>query len=553
MTDAAEPLPVILLVTRERAEPFRASFRRYAEEYDIRVVGSCAEAVDAATRIVEEQGRIALFVSDVDLPDADVRAAMPQWHKIVPSARRIVLAEVPIYLSRQSELSPEVSKGTYDSLLVLPQGVRDEEFHNSVTDLLSDWGSTVAGPEVIHATIVADSDDPLCSDLRDFFDRIGLASRVVRPDSEKGAELLAEIGPRATAPALGLIFHRPVEVQSVQDAARSLDWSINAGSFSGVADLAVVGAGPAGLAAAVYGSSEGLDTIVLEAGAIGGQAGTSSMIRNYLGFPQGVSGKRLAWRARVQAQRFGTRFYSGWEVDQLVPGGRFQLRTAGGTVYARTVVIATGVRYRELGVESVEALNGRGVFYGAALTAAREMEGKEVFVVGGGNSAGQAALHMAKFARSVTILVRRPGLEETMSRYLIDEIEHTPNVSVESSTRVVEGGGAPHLEWLVTENVATGERTRREASGLFLLLGATPCVDWLPSEIAVDDHGFVLTGADIPQEQWGGGIPPSPHATTVPGVYAVGDVRAGSMKRVASASGEGASVVPEIHAWLAAR
>jgi thioredoxin reductase (NADPH) len=550
VTGPEEPPPVILLVTSERPDAFRKSFRRYEEEYDVRVAGSCAEAEEVATRIVAEQGRIALFVSDVDLPDADVREAMPRWHAIVPSARRIVLAEVPTYLARQPDLSPEMSKGTYDAFLVLPQGVRDEEFHNSVTDLLSDWGSTVAGPQVIHAVIVADADDSLRPDLRDFFDRIGLASRVVTPDSEEGRKLLAEIGPRATAPALKTMFRPPVEVQSVQDAARSLDWSVNAGSFSGVADLAVVGAGPAGLAAAVYGSSEGLDTIVLEAGAIGGQAGTSSMIRNYLGFPQGVSGKRLAWRARVQAQRFGARFYSGWEVDQLVPGGRLQLRTSGGVVYARTVVIATGVKYRTLGVESVEALLGRGVYYGAALTAAREMEGKDVFVVGGGNSAGQAALHMARFARSVTILVRRPGLEETMSRYLISEIEHAPNLSVEPSTRVVEGGGHPHLEWLITEDVSSGARTQRPASGLFLLLGATPCVDWLPREIAVDDYGFVLTGADVPRESWKDATPPSPHATSVPGVYVVGDVRSGSMKRVASANGEGASVVPEIHAWL---
>jgi thioredoxin reductase (NADPH) len=553
VTDAVESQPVILLVTHGREDAFRAAFRRYSAEYDVRVAHSSAEAIQVATEVVQAQGELALFACDADLPDVDVRDAMPQWHKIVPSARRMVVAEVPTYLRRQSELLPEMARGTYDSYLVLPQGVRDEEFNNSVTDLLSDWGSTVAGPEIIHATIVADANDPLCPDLRDFYDRINLASRVVAPDSEAGRALLAEIGPRAAAPAVGMIFHQPIEVHSVQDVARSLDWSINAGRFSGVADLAVVGAGPAGLAAAVYGSSEGLNTVVLEAGAIGGQAGTSSMIRNYLGFQQGINGKRLAWRARIQAQRFGTRFYSGWEVRELVPGGHILLRSSGGDVYARAVVIATGVKYRTLGVESVEALHGRGVYYGAALTAGREMEGGDVFVIGGGNSAGQAALHMAKFARAVTILVRRPGLEETMSQYLINEIEHTPNVSVEPLTRVVEGGGDPHLEWLVTENVNTGEQTRRPANGLFLLLGASPCIDWLPPAIAVDDHGFVLTGADIPQEMWEGGKPPSPHSTTVPGVFVAGDVRAGSMKRVASAAGEGASVVPEIHTWLAGR
>jgi thioredoxin reductase (NADPH) len=329
--------------------------------------------------------------------------------------------------------------------------------------------------------------------------------------------------------------------------------SISEREFSGVADLVVVGAGPAGLAAAVYGSSEGLNTIVLDLSAIGGQAGTSSMIRNYLGFPQGMSGKRLALRARIQAQRFGTRFYTGWEVEELVPGDPFLLRTSEGEVRARAVVVATGVRYRKLGVEPVEELLGRGVHYGAALMSARELEGKDAFVVGGGNSAGQAALHLARFARSVTILVRRPSLAETMSQYLIKEIKGTGNVSVEPLTRVVDGGGDGRLQWLTTEEVDTGDRTQRPADGLFLLLGAIPHCDWLPPEVATDDHDFVLTGRETPRESWLDGVPPSNLATTVPGVYAVGDVRAGSMKRVASAAGEGASVVPAIHAWLAGR
>jgi thioredoxin reductase (NADPH) len=315
----------------------------------------------------------------------------------------------------------------------------------------------------------------------------------------------------------------------------------------------VVGAGPAGLAAAVYGSSEGLSTVVLEAGAIGGQAATSSMIRNYLGFPQGISGKRLGLRARLQAQRFGTRFYAGWEVETLVPGNGVPhlLRTSGGEVHARAVVVASGVRYRKLEVPAAEALQGRGVHYGAALTAARELEGFDAFVVGGGNSAGQAALHLARFANSVTILVRRPGLEQTMSHYLISEIAHAPRVTVEASTRVVDAGGDARLEWIATEDLNTGEWRKRPAAGLFLLLGASPHSSWLPEQVAVDEHGFVLTGREVPKESWVNALPPANLATTVPGVFAIGDVRSGSMKRVASAAGEGASVVPLVHAWLA--
>jgi thioredoxin reductase (NADPH) len=227
------------------------------------------------------------------------------------------------------------------------------------------------------------------------------------------------------------------------------------------------------------------------------------------------------------------------------------LRTDGGDVRARTVLISSGVAYRKLGVPPIEELVGAGVNYGAAMTAAREMEGYDVVVVGGGNSAGQAALHLARFARSVTIVVRRPGLEETMSKYLIDEIGYNERIEVLPSTRVVDGGGEGQLEWLYLENTETGARTTHEARGLFLLLGAQPRCDWLPPELARDENSFVLTGRDVPRDKWPDGVPPANLATTVPGVFAAGDIRAGSMKRVAAASGEGASAVPLVHAYLA--
>ena len=291
---------------------------------------------------------------------------------------------------------------------------------------------------------------------------------------------------------------------------------------------------------------------MLELGAIGGQAVTSSMIRNYLGFHQGVSGRRLAFRARIQAQRFGTRFYIGWQVEDLVPGNGepHLLKTTNGDIRARAVVISTGVKYRKLGVQAVEDRVGLGVHYGAALSAAKEMEGQDVFVVGGGNSAGQAAMHLSRFARSVTILVRRTGLSETMSQYLIGEIENEPRITVEGRTQVVDAGGKSRLESITTENMDTGERTKRTAGGLFLLLGASPQTDWLPPAVATDERGFILTGRDIPREQWAGDVPPVNLATTVPGVFAVGDVRSGSIKRVAASAGEGASVVPLVHDWL---
>lgn len=546
--------PVILLVSEEHCEQLREEFWRYSREYDLRTARSSAEALAVTAEVLGSGGLVAMYVSDCVLPDGDIREAMRQWRAEVPTARRVVVPPLERFLAYGRELRPEMSKGTFDSYLLMPQGVRDEEFHNAITDLLADWNSTVADPEVVGARIIAIETDALVEDLQEFIDRMGMSSEVCAPGSETGRAGLAAL-PGARLPIVWFAERDPMAVASVGELASSIYQSITESSFEGVVDLAVVGAGPAGLAAAVYGSSEGLSTVVLEAGAIGGQAATSSMIRNYLGFPQGISGKRLGLRARFQAQRFGTRFHTGWEVECLVsdPGQPHLLRTSGGDVRARSVVVASGVSYRKLGVPAIEDRRGRGVHYGAALTAARELEGLDAFVVGGGNSAGQAALHLARFARSVTILIRRPGLEETMSQYLIGEIAHSPRITVEGSTRVVDGGGDVTLEWITTEDLNTGERRTRPAAGLFLLLGASPRADWLPEQVAVDDHGFVLTGRDTPMDRWVDGVPPANLATTVPGVFAVGDVRSGSMKRVAAAAGEGASVVPLVHSYLVAQ
>jgi thioredoxin reductase (NADPH) len=381
---------------------------------------------------------------------------------------------------------------------------------------------------------------------------MGMPSKLVAPDSEKGRRLLDGYdGPR-DYPIFTRMGRPPVPVASVRDVASMIYGTPGDIDVDSVVDLVVVGAGPAGLAAAVYGSSEGLSTVVVEAEAIGGQAGTSSMIRNYLGFPRGISGMRLAQRARNQAIRFGTRFFTGWPVTSLEPGAPHVIRTEGGDVRARTVVISSGVSYRRLGIEGIEQYVGQGVHYGAAMSAAREVEGYDVIVVGGGNSAGQAAIHLARFARSVTIVVRRRELAETMSDYLIREIGYNDVIRVQPCTTIVDGGGDSRLSWVTTRHIETGEEVRHDVAGLFLLLGAEPRCEWLDDAVCLDNHGFVLTGRDIPKQLWVAGSPPASLETSVPGIYAVGDVRAGSMKRVAAASGEGASVVPLVHAHLAA-
>jgi thioredoxin reductase (NADPH) len=548
------PHPAIVLISHDHLDVLEQQFSRYAQEYDIRGCRSALEAYHCMLELRESGSQVALFVVESVLPDATVYEAVHKMRKLVPTARRVVVAHWERFRTDAEGLRPGMALGKYDAYLLMPRGVRDEEFHTAVVELLSDWGATVATPEVETVRVVAPVQDVLTLAVRDYLDRIGMPHGVHAPDSEVGREVLARLDAGPTGwPVLEPFNQPPRQVSSVRDVAMSFYGRPDDIEVDQVVDLVVVGAGPAGLAASVYGASEGLSTITIETEAIGGQAGTSSMIRNYLGFPRGISGMRLAQRARNQAIRFGTRFFTGWPVVRLEPGADGEphvVCTEGGDVRARAVVIATGVTYRRIGVPSLEEFSGRGVFYGAAMTASRGMEDADVIVVGGGNSAGQAAVHLARYARSVTIVVRRPDLAATMSHYLISEIDYNPRIEVLGCTRVVDGGGDDSLGWVELEHVDTGKRHRRDVRGLFLLLGAEPHCEWLPDEVARDARGYVLTGRDVPQEEWYDGVPPPELATTVPGIFAAGDIRSGSMKRVASASGEGASVVSLVHSWL---
>jgi len=426
-------MPALVLVSAERAEFLADEFGRYRRDYEIHTATSTSEAETLAGEINGTGGQVAMFVSESTLPDAHVMEAFGRWRTVVPTARRLVAAHVSRFIDDAPLLRSGLAAGKFDAYLLMPRGVLDEEFHTAVTELLSDWGSTVAAPEVESVRIVSPVVDVLVGSISDFLDRMGMRSRVHAPDSDVGREILGRMDGTPSFPVVEAMSRTPVEATSVHDVAIQIYGQPTDIDVDEVTDLAIVGAGPAGLAAAVYGASEGLSTVVLESEAIGGQAGTSSMIRNYLGFPRGISGMRLAQRARNQAIRFGTRFFTGWPVTELVQGvdgAPHVLRTDGGDVRARAVVIATGVSYRKLRVPGIDDLTGIGVYYGSAMSAAREMEGYDVIVVGGGNSAGQAAIHLARFARSVTIMVRRRGLEETMSSYLVNEIRYTNRIGV---------------------------------------------------------------------------------------------------------------------------
>jgi thioredoxin reductase (NADPH) len=314
-------------------------------------------------------------------------------------------------------------------------------------------------------------------------------------------------------------------------------------------DVAVVGAGPAGLAAAVYASSEGLSTLVVERESIGGQAGSSSRIRNYLGFARGVSGSELAQRAFQQAWIFGARFLHTREVTALRPSGSRHVLTLsdGSEATATAVVLATGISYRRLGIPELDALVGNGVFYGASVSEARAYEGQEVYVVGGGNSAGQAAVHLSRYAERVTVLVRRESLVATMSRYLIAEIEAAGNVEVRPHSEVTGCSGDGYLEAVRVRDCTSGESETVPAAALFVLIGAEPHTSRLPPEICRDSWGYLLTGPELPDGRWPLERPPLILETSMPGVFAVGDARSGSTKRVASAVGEGSVVIEQVH------
>ncbi len=549
---------MILLVTHHDRQVTEAEFRaRYNRDYAIEVVETGQEALARAEQLCSASAQLAMVAAEFDLPDTTAIELLRQMQMVTPTSRRVALVGMDGYLNHLEELKQAALERDMDTFVGIPRGPRDEEFHTALIELLSEWGWSVARPVISAVDIITDQPTPTTAAIRDMLERMGLPTRMLGLEDEDAQAVLEEAGPGAALPLVRTFNGSIIQDATAQSVGQHLYGGYDEIPEGEIADVLVIGAGPAGLAAAVYAASEGLSTIVLEEDAIGGQAGSSSMIRNYLGFPRGISGMRLTQRSRVQASRFGARFYTGRPVSSVEPGPadepeHHHVVVDDTHLCSRTVVLATGVAYRRLDIASVDEWIGMGVHYGAATSLAREMEDKDVYVVGGGNSAGQAAVHMAKFARSVTITVRRESLAATMSDYLIREVEATPNISVLPNTRVVGGRGQGRLTGITLEEIPTGVTRDVPADGLICLLGAQPACHWLPDSVVRDDHGFILTGRDVPQDRWRGGMPPTSLETTTPGIFAVGDVRAGSMKRVASAAGEGASVLPLVHAHLAA-
>jgi thioredoxin reductase (NADPH) len=400
------------------------------------------------------------------------------------------------------------------------------------------------------AIVVGDRLDPACSELRHFLDRNQVSYRWLQPTTPEAADEWGGPLPAADdCPTIRVIDGKTVVRPQLRRVAELLGLATEAAVAE--YDTVVVGAGPAGLAAAVYGASEGLRTIVVEQEAPGGQAGTSSRIENYLGFPGGVSGEELAHRALQQARRLGAEILVTRRITRLDPAAR-QVHLDGGDVLrARTIILACGVAWRRLQVEGFERLAGKGISYGAARSDAAGTHGVDVHIVGAGNSAGQAAMMFSTHARSVTIVCRGESLEKSMSRYLVDQIASRSNIRTLFSTEVVAAHGDSALEAIDVRGRETAETTRLESGGLFIFIGADAETAWLPPEIALDSHGFVLTGSDVlAAERWDEDRDPYLLETSVPGIFACGDVRFSPVKRVAAAVGEGSMAIAFVHQYL---
>ena len=525
--------------------------KRYGADYDVIAVPT-QEAGARLAALASSDAPVALVIGGVGGLDPDGITAIADVRHHHPTALYVAAVRWGDFETARP-IFDAVTIGRLDHWLLRPETERDEEFHRSVTDLLSEWRAR-QGPVFEAVRIVGETWDTRSQELRDLFTRNRIPIGFYDVGSEHGQRILSDLDLGGGEPRLPVLVLRFAASKPVLSNPSNLEIADAFGLMTPppadeVFDVAIVGAGPSGLAAAVYASSEGLRTVVVEREAVGGQAGTSSLIRNYLGFPRGVSGSRLAFEAYQQAWSFGTTFlFMRHAVGLAADGQNVTLSLSDGrTVTARTAVVATGVAYRELGVPRLEEFRGRGVFYGAAVSEAPAMRDRPVVVVGGGNSAAQAAVHLSRWAQHVTLVVRSGSVAESMSDYLVREIQSSPTVDIRYNAAVVDADGDDYLGGVVVEDLVTGKRDTVPASGLFVLIGSQPKTDWVREAIACDQWGFVVTGPELStmdvSRTWPLDRPPMMLETSLPGVFAIGDVRRGSLKRVSAAVGEGAAAI----------
>jgi thioredoxin reductase (NADPH) len=548
---APKSKPVILLVDDESnvlARLVDALVRRFDADYQIVGFASAREALDETARRKSAGGELALIIADQWMPEMTGLEVLGRVREIEPTAKRALLIAWG-----DREAAPTILSGCafgeLDNYLLKPWSPPEVHLYPAVSEFLAEWTSAHR-PRMELVRVIGERPSRRLHEICELLERSGVPSGSYDVRSEEGKRLLEDTAlAEGPLPIVLLLDGRALAAPTNADIADALGETT---LDERACDLLIIGAGPAGLAAAVYGASEGLRTLVVEHDAIGGQASTAAVIRNYLGFPRGISGTELTQRAYQQAWLFGAKYVLSRGVTALHARGAERLVTlsSGVEVSARSVIIATGAAYRRLDAPEIERFVGTGVFYTAIGHDTRLMRGRHVFVAGGGNSAGQAVVHLAKNAARVTLIVRANSLEKQMSDYLVQHIRHLSNVEVLLETEVIAGEGAHALQRLTLRDRARNDVRSVPAEMLFVLIGAVPHTEWLAGVVERDAHGFIVTGDDV---HGGGERRPGRFETSVPGIFAVGDARSGSPKRVAAAVGEGAAAVHYVHAYLAHR
>ena len=527
--------------------------KKYRQDYRIVGTQSANEALQALVEFKKKGEVVALFLSDQRMPEMGGVDFLEKAQKLYPIAKRVLLTA---YSDTDAAIKA-INDVQLDFYLLKPWDPPEEKLYPVIDDLLDDWQSHYR-PEFRGIRVIGYQFSPKSHQIKDFLAGNLIPYQWLDIDTQQEAIQLLKLAD-LTEKELPLIYFEDgsfLQDPSLQEIGAKI--GLKSTVKEEIYDVAIIGAGPAGLAASVYGGSEGLRTLLIEKRAPGGQAGTSSRIENYLGFPKGLSGSELTRRAITQATRFGIEFLSPQEVESITLQDNYKILKLkdGQVINSKAVIITTGVDYRKLEAEGINEFTGAGVYYGAANTEAQACKDKDVFIVGGGNSAGQAAMYLSTFARNIYIVIRKPDLTSSMSQYLIDQLNKTSNIQVLARSVIAKAGGEDHLENVTIRNLDSEEEVTRDCNSILIFIGARPYTDWIPGSILKNHRGFIITGKDLVNhsdygKNWKLEREPLLLETAVPGIFAAGDVRAGAMNRVASAVGEGSMAIKFVHQYLA--
>lgn len=526
---------------------------KYGKEFRIISTESANEALESLVELKKKGENVALFLSDQRMPEMLGVDFLEKAKEIYPEAKRILLTA---YSDTDAAIKA-INDVHLDYYLMKPWDPPEEKLFPVIDDQLDEWAATHK-PEFRGIRVVGYQFSPKSHRIKDFLSGNLIPYQWMDIETSGKAKQLVGLNSISLKDLPAVFFEDGSSVVGDNLEAIASKVGLSPKAAAELYDVVIIGGGPAGLAAGVYGGSEGLNTLIVEKRAPGGQAGTSSRIENYLGFPKGLSGADLTRRAVSQATRFGVEFLSPQEVAKIETNDPYKTITLqnGSQINTKSIVVATGVDYRRLPSKGVDDFSGAGVYYGAATTEAGACKDQDVFIVGGGNSAGQGAMYLSQFARKVHILIRKPDLTSTMSSYLIDQINGTENIEVLGKHQVTEAQGNGKLGSLCIENMETGDISTHDAGALFVFIGARPFTEWLGTGLIKDEKGFLVTGRDLMQHEnfkkvWKLDRDPYLLETCVPGIFAAGDVRSGAMNRVASATGEGAMAISFVHKYLA--